>query len=639
MPLNNALRPEENYKKMPNTLLTFTVEDSRARAAFSQLQRELSALEDASRSTQRETRAANAAMDALTETSRRSATDVDRLGTEGQQSATQIDQLDTAARRTNATWQDTNSGLRDARGQLIGAGQDAEFFTKSLDGARERFAGLDAARAAREVFAFGSASVRAAAQMEELLRGLRALEGSQADTSTATSAGQATPHTENFARTLATLKANAEATRDARTGAFNVQQVVPNFQAAIAASEAYANARIAKAQEALAKETQGAEASNQLQVQMFELQRQRLQAHGQLETERQRFLEQISQQRIDTANAVSTAEVAGFKASTAAAKEYTDQLQRQIDAIPRIQSPEAQYGGFTSQLRQDFADTAQQGRSLLSVLREIAHLSVGPLDLDTRIPDPDVRQQRIPDPDVRQQRIPDPGVRQQQIDDQIAADVRDAQTLETLRQDAAEQGSEFIAQLRQSEVRDLQKNLTEQARYYRQFANSVSNLLTGVVTGRVQGFETVVKAFIANSLRIVARASIEYQLRKHLDDTLTTSKIANIRKVAAAQQAGAAGAGNFALPGVGNQLGGLASQFGGSLAGGGLAIGAASLLFPTEIKNLTGGITDAIGNLLSNVAAVPDKTFSPQQIYLKIGDTEIREITDIQDDLRDEGRL
>ena len=614
---------------MPNTLLTFTVEDSRARAAFSQLQRELSALEDASRSTQRETRAANAAMDALTETSRRSATDVDRLGTEAQQSTTQIDQLDTAARRTNATWQDTNSGLRDARGQLIGAGQDAEFFTQSLDGARERLAGLDAARAAREVFAFGSASVRAAAQMEGLLRGLRAIEGSQAHTSTATSAGQATTVTENFARTLATLKANAEGTRDARTGAFNVQQVVPNFQAAIAASEAYANARIAKAQEALAKETQGAEASNQLQVQIFESQRQRLQAHGQLETERQRFLEQISQQRIDTANAVSTAEVAGFNASTAAAKEYTDQLQRQIDAIPRIQSPEAQYGDFTSQLRQDFADTEQQGRSLLSVLREIAQLSVGPLDLDTRIPDPDVRQQRIPDPDVRQQ----------QIDDQIAAQARDAQTLNTIRQDAAEQGSQFIAQLRQSEVRDLQKNLTEQARYYRQFANSVSNLLTGVVTGRVQGFETVVKAFIANSLRIVARASIEYQLRKHLDDTLTTSKIANIRKVAAAQQAGAAGAGNFALPGVGNQLGGLASRFGGSLAGGGLAIGAASLLFPTEIKNLTTGITETLGNLLSNVAAVPDKAFGAQQIFLRIGDNEAREITDLQADLKNEARL
>ena len=615
---------------MPNTLLTFTVEDSRARAAFSQLQRELSALEDASRSTQRETRAASAAMDALTEISHRSATDVDRLGTEAQQSATQIDQLDTAARRTNATWQDTNRTLRDARGQLIGAGQDTEFFTQSLDGARERLAGLGAARAAREVFAFGTASVRAAAQMEELLRGLRAIEGSQAHTSTATSAGQATSHTENFARTLATLKANAEATRDARTGAFNVQQVeTPNFQAAIAASEAYANARIAKAQEALAKETQGAEASNQLQVQIFELQRQRLHVHGQLETERQRFLEQISQQRIAAATAASNAEVAGFKASTAAAKEYTDQLQRQIDAIPRIQSPEAQYGGFTSHLRQDFADTEQQGRSLLSVLREIAHLSVGPLDLDTRIPVPDVRQRRIPDP----------GVRQQQIDEQIAADVRDAQTLNSIRQDAAEQGSQFIAQLRQSEARDLQKNLTEQARYYRQFANSVSTLLTGVVTGRVQGFETVVKAFIANSLRIVARASIEYQLRKGLDDTLTTSKIANIRKVAAAQQAGAAGAGNFALPGVGNQLGGLASQFGGSLAGGGLAIGAASLLFPTEIKNLTGGIAETIGNLLSNVAEVPDKAFGAQQIFLRIGDNEAREITDLQADLKNEARL
>ena len=61
-------------------------------------------------------------------------------------------------------------------------------------------------------------------------------------------------------------------------------------------------------------------------------------------------------------------------------------------------------GGFTSQLRQDFEDAENQGRSLLSVMRELAQLSFGPIDLDAR--------------------IPDPGVRQQQIDDQIAAQAR-----------------------------------------------------------------------------------------------------------------------------------------------------------------------------------------------------------------------
>ena len=423
---------------------------------------------------------------------------------------------------------------------------------------------------------------------------------------------------ENFARTLAKLKANAEGTREALTGALTVQQATPNFREAIAASDAYYNARIAKAKAALAQETKDSEAYNQLQVQIFALERQRLQSQRQLETDRQRLLENISQQRIDAANAASTVEVEGFKASTAAAKAYTDQLQRQIDAMPRLQSPDAQYGGFTSQLRQDFEDAENQGRSLLSVMRELAQLSFGPIDLDAR--------------------IPDPGVRQQQIDDQIAAQARGAQTLLDIRQDAAEQGSQFIERLRQRETRDLQKNLSESTRYYRQFANSVSTLLTGVMTGRIQGFEAVAKAFIANSLRIVARAAIEYQLRKGLDDTLTTRKIANIHKVAAAQQAGAAGAGNFALPGVGN-LGGLASRFGGALSGGGLALGAASLLFPTEIKNLTGGITETIGNLLSNVAAVPDKAFGAQQVFLKIGDNEIKDISDIQDDLRNEARL
>ena len=949
---------------MPQTVLTFNVADRQARAAFSRLKREVDQLEDEFGTTQREARAAGEAIDRLGDTSRRSARDIDRLGDEAQQSAAQIVQLDTAARRNNATWRDTNGRLRDVRGRFVGAGQGAELFTKSLGGVRGLLTGLGAALAAREIFEFGTTSVRAAGQMEGLLRGLRAIEGSQADsrlrdfneiaklpglntpqiirysnslraagataaevdaiittfgqsivglggnaadtsramlqltqafgenkisqenfstikelipnfnklaqevyntdgsmdslnkkfqasgqtlgqfllpilaklrqeipaapvdsyarsidalqeefnqlqiaigerllpvvskaargfaelfdnvtkfiegtndakisvegfttalntataagavnkafedriaflqqekqaldaaaagranyfrfrgrdtdagrrykeitaelerltaaqghvtaqaaflrneqarlvtqartltdeinelndaltgsnprrnprgfarrreakaeladiqtqiatnanalraltaanTNIATSAAQATTQTENFALTLAKLKANAEDTRDALTGAFNVQQVeTPNFQEARAASDAYYNARIAKAKEALAQETKDTEAYNQLQVQIFELERTRLQAQRQLETERQGLLKQLADQRIDAANAASTAEVEGFKASTAAAKEYTDQLQKQVAAIPRISSPDAQYGGFTSQLKREFQEAEHQGRSLLNVMREIVQMSLGPLDLDAR--------------------IPDPGVRQQNIDDSIAAQARGAQTLETIRQDAAEQGRQFVERLRQRETRNLQKNITEQTRIYRQFANSVSNLLTGVVTGRIQGFEAVAKEFIANSLRIVARAYIEYQIQKRLDDTLTASKISNIQKVAAAQGAGSGAAGTLSgLAGVSN-LGGLASRFAGSLGGGGLALGAAALMFPTEIKNLTGGITETIGNLISNVAAVPDKAFGAQQVFLKIGDNEIRDITDIQAELKQESRV
>ena len=518
---------------MPNTVLNFEVSDEQARAAFSRLQRELSELEDESRSIQREAHAASEAIDRLGDRSRTTARDIDRLGDEAQQSAAQIVQLDTAARRNNAT-----------------------------------------------------------------------------------AAAEATTYTENFARTLAKLKANAEGIRDALTGAFNVQQVGPNFQEAIAASEAYYNARIAKAKAALAQETEDTEAFNQLQAEIFALQRQRLQAHGQLETERQRLLEQVSQQRIDAANAASNAEVEGFKASTQAAKAYTDQLQRQIDAIPRIQGPEAQYGSYTSQLRQDFADTEQQGHNLLSVMREIAQLSFGRLDLEARIPDPDLRQQ--------------------QIDDQIAAQVSGAQTLLDIRQDAAEQGSQFLNSVLRREEREVQRSINANARAYKQFANLVSNTFLDLATGRTQNFETVATAFIQQSIRIIARAFIEHQIRLRLDNQLTAARIANIKKVAAAQSAaGAGGLGNLA--GLGN-LSGL-GRFGNAFGGGGFALGAASLLFPTEIKNLTTGIKGMIGGLLSNVASIPDKVFSPQHIYLKIGDNEIKNITDIQRELVDENRL
>ena len=947
---------------MPTNTLVFQVEDRRARAAFSRLKREVDELDSEFTDTRREAREAGEAIDRLGDRSRTAARTVDQLGDEAQQSATQIDRLGAAAKRNNTTWRDTNSRLRDTRSRFFSAGQGAQFFTKSLSGASGILTGLGAALAAREIFEFGAASVQAAGKMEGLLRGLRAIEGVQADQrlrdfneiaklpglntpqiirysnslraagataaevdaiittfgssivglggnaadtsramlqltqafgenkisqenfstikelipnfnklaqevyntdgtmdalnktfqasgqtlgqfllpiltklrqeiptapvdsyarsvdalqeefnqlqiaigekllpvvskasrgfaeffdnitnfiqgtndakasieayttalNTATAAGgvnqafqdriaflqqekaaleaaaeghvnyfrvrgrdtdagtrykqitaeleklqvstgnaasqseylrteqarlvtqaqalsteigqlntrlrgrnprtnpgdfarrreartelealqsqiatnanalralasvntataqtveTATIRTENYGLALAKLKATAEDTRRTLTGTLNLQQVTPNFQAAIAASNAYYNNRIAKAQEALAKETQGTESYNQLQIQIFELGRQRLQSERQLNAENRRLLQQLGQERMDTATAVSSAEVEGFKAATAAAKEYTDQLQRQISAIPRIQSPDAQYGNFTSQLRKDFEDAASQGRSLLGVMREITRLSIGAtyLDLDDL--------------------IPDPGVRQQQIDDQIAAQVRGQQTLLDIRQQAGEQGRTFLNRILREEQRDIQRSIRDSARQYRQFANLVSNTFLDLATGRVQSFEQVASEFIRQSLRIALRALVEFQLQKRLDNTLTASKIANIQKVAAAQSAAGAG-GLGGIPGLGN-LPGL-GRFGSALSGGGAALGVSALLFPQEVRNLTGGITDTIGGLLSNVASIPDKAFGAQQVFLKIGDNEAREITDLQADLKNEARV
>ena len=946
---------------MPNTLLTFDVEDRRARAAFSRLKREVDQLESEFNTTRSEAREAGEAIDALGDRSRRAAREVDQLGDESQQSATQIDRLAAAAKRQNAVWRDTNGRLRDARGGFISAGQGADFFANSAGNVRGILTGLGAALAAREIFEFGVSSVRSAGQMEGLLRGLRAIEGSQADarlrdfneiaklpglntpqiirysnslraagattaevdaiittfgssivglggnaadtsramlqltqafgenkisqenfstikelipsfnrlaqevyntdgsmdslnktfqasgqtlgqfllpilarlrkeipvapvdsyarsvdalqeefnqlqiaigdrllpvvssasrglaelfdnitkfiqgtndakisvegfttalntataadavnkafedriafleeektaleaaaegranffrfrgrdteagqrykaittelgrlqaaqgnvsaqseylrnvqnglatqartlnteiaalaneidgrtgksvqglnrrlrekrqalaetqkqlatnanalralasanTSTAQSTAQATTNAENFSLTLAKLRANAEDTRNALNISINPQQLAAGFQAALAASNAYYNARIANAQNALAQETAGTEAYNTLQTRIFELGRQRLQAERQITAENQRLLQQLSQERIDAANAASTAEVEGFKAAAQAGKAYTDRLQRQIDAIPNISSPDAQYGNaFTSQLRRDFEETERQGHSLLNVMRQIANYAFA-TDLDARIPDPIVRGAAI--------------------DERIAAEARGQQTLTDIRQAAGEQGRQFLNRVLRSEERDVQRSINARARSYRQFTNLVSNTALDLATGRTQNFESVATAFVQQSLRIVLRAVLENQILKRLDDRLTASKITNINKIAAAQQASAVGVGSLNIPGLAN-LPGL-GNLGSSLSGGGAALGAASLLFPEQIKNLAGGISDTIGNLLSNVAAAPDRAFGAQQVFLKIGENETREITDLQDELRQDARV
>ena len=459
----------------------------------------------------------------------------------------------------------------------------------------------------------------------------------------------ATTEIVNYGLAIAKLRAEAEDTRN--TG---------DFQASITASNAYYDARIAKAQEALAEETKGTEAYNTLETQIFELRRQRLLAERQLNTENQRLLQQNSQKRIDAANAARDAEVEGFQSAAKAGNDYAQQLENiaslsqrralfdytnqlvaqgqsfddarqqaeaffnQISAIPRAGTPDAQYGNFTSQIRQDFEETEQRGQSLLDVMVQIANQ----------------RFDQIRAADLNR-RIPNPAERQAAIDEQIATRRTGEISLESLQQDDREAVQAYLDMLKErkdaqetalrEEERALQKSINQRARQYRQFANLVSNTFIDLATGRAQSFETVATAFIQQSIRIALRAFVEFQLQKRLDDTLTASKIANLNKVAAAQQASLA-----SLPGLGN-LGGLGNLASG-LSGGGAALGVSALLFPQEIRNLTGGITDTIGNLLSNVASAPDKAFGAQQVFLKIGDNQIREITDEQDALRQENR-
>ena len=219
-------------------------------------------------------------------------------------------------------------------------------------------------------------------------------------------------------------------------------------------------------------------------------------------------------------------------------------------------------------------------------------------------------------------------------DERIAAAARDEQTLIDMRHAAAEQGRHRLRQVHQSEARDTQISLDARAKQYQQFTNLVANTFVGLAAGKTRSFESIATAFIRQSIRLISRAVIENQLLKRLDDGLTAAKLANLRKVAAAQQAG----------GIGNVLGqvpglGTIGNLGGALSGGGLALGAASLLFPEQLRNLTGGIADTLKGVLENVSHQPVVVKANIQNNLRIGDNEAREISDIQAELRTEDRL
>ena len=453
----------------------------------------------------------------------------------------------------------------------------------------------------------------------------------------------ATADLTNYGLALEQLKASAEDAQETlrRTPIFS-ETLTPNFQAAIDASNAYYNERIRQDEAALAAKTHGTEEFNTIETRIFELRRQRIQAEQALEETRTRvFTERVRARQQAEAAALSGQSTAyreyrqilnevielqqartfrtyidnlrqqglNFQQIVPHAREYLEFL-RQIAAIPAAASPDAQYG----RLRSEIEATTESGNALLSVLRQIVQVTLPPLDLETRIPEPVNREI--------------------QIDERIAAEARGQQTLNDIRQDAREQGRQFLNNIISDEERAVQASLRKQARSYRQFANLVSNTFVDLTTGRAENFEQVATAFIQQSLRIVLRAYVEFQIQKRLDDTLTASKIANIQKVNTAQQAGGL-AGNLPglanLPGIGN--------LGGFLSGGAGALGVAGLLFPNESSNLLSGIKNEISGFLSNVADVPDRAFGAQQIFLKIGDNEAREISDLQDELREEERV
>lgn len=449
----------------------------------------------------------------------------------------------------------------------------------------------------------------------------------------------------NYGLALARLKAEAEdAYQTLSDTAIFSPQLTPNFQSAIAASNAYYAERIRQAETALEQEKQGTEEYNTLETRIFNLRRQRLQ-------EETRLRETLSQIRIERTRQVQLAEQNALQGTAAAYREYRQILNsvlelqrgadfrtyidslrqqglsfqqiiphareyleflRQLNEIPARESPEGQYEAFRSEIQR----TTESGNELLSVLRQIAREAGARFDLDAR--------------------IPDPGVRQQQIDEQLAIqNAQGGRTLGDIQIEAYQEGAAFIRNLRQQEntaaERELQASLRRQARSYRQFSNLVSNTFVNLATGRAESFEQVATAFIQQSLRIVLRAYVEFQIQKNLDNTLTASKIANINKIAAAQQS-AGLAGNLSsvgnIPGIGSLLSGV-----------GLPIAVTAALFSSESSNLLSGIRGEISGFLDNIGGQQQPAVIENRLSLQIGENQARELREVQDTLVEEDRL
>ena len=243
---------------------------------------------------------------------------------------------------------------------------------------------------------------------------------------------------------------------------------------------------------------------------------------------------------------------------------------------------------------------------------------------------------------------------------QIPRGLRDRSPDERLREKAyGEQFGDRLEQLKKEE-RLLEESLKKQLDYYKQFVNLVSNTFIDLALNREKSLRKVAVQFIKTGLRIIISATIDAEIQKRIDDALTAHKISNIKKIAAARQvANTASIAGDAATGAATGAGGIGSKIGkiGSglgdqsksgilkfLGGGIAALGVSAALFPKEVTNLLKGTTKEVGKLVTSTntlveqAAVSQGPYVPK-VLLQIGDNEVRDISHLQDGLRENDML
>ena len=170
--------------------------------------------------------------------------------------------------------------------------------------------------------------------------------------------------------------------------------------------------------------------------------------------------------------------------------------------------------------------------------------------------------------------------------------------LETIREDAAQQGRDFLRRIQKQEERDLRRSIEERERLYERYYQRIGDLAVDALFGRIRSVREFVLRLSEELLRglirteIIERTSAARKIA--IDNAVANAKIANIQRVSTAQQAAAAQV--PAIPGI-PQLGNLGG-LGNLLSGGAGALGVASIIFPNELNNLFA----EIGNTLSNIS-------------------------------------
>ena len=357
---------------------------------------------------------------------------------------------------------------------------------------------------------------------------------------------------------------------------------------------------------------------------------------------------EIQDNRIAILNGIRELEVQGFRDAAAAGQRLTAELE-QI-ASPRFRQEMFAYIQQFQNLGLSFDDAARNAREAVQFNRQLLFSYQDTTSAAERLAD--AHRESF---ESVTQHIRTASDTMADFVDQIETATRNLQIFDRNRLDPAGRVTPFSAtrgtlprinrrsrttpldpiddyalKLKQmeDENRAVRDGLRDQERLYRQFANNVSGIFSGIITGRINGFEDVANQFIAQSVRIIARAFIEHQIQLRLDDSLTAHKLANQQKLVAAQSAllgGAGGAGSLA-------------SFANLATGGGAALGVSALLFPEQIRNLTGGIADTLAKFVDNIDRQEIVVSANITNNMRIGDNEVREISDMTAELKQENR-